>query len=482
MTVRARFKEPITIHNVSFGNRLLRSSVGGRTCNYDGTVTDIWKNFEKRFADGGVGGIISTTFHVHEKRLSPPQYPSLATKRHMLHLKQRLPEIQQGGRCRYVVQIGDPGYVTYSSLFAEDEDGLSSSDGRDFGFGYNNRRRAMSTKQIEQSIAEHAAAALRARLAGADGVEITAGKGYLIHQFLNPAVNRRRDDWGGSEDARFRLLEEILKAVRAEVGEDFLVGVRLSGADFNASPLLLAAGRWPSPLVSAHLRRGNDVQQMARYAKRMQGVDYLHVVAGYGFPNPHDVAGAFPFEEIRIFFDSVRHLSAKAKWRAALAHFPLPVRALHWLTNLGWDPAFRSLSLANEIKKQVPGMTVITNGNYETRESIDEGLEHCDMVSMARALIANPQMVSLYLNHDKDVPEKERCTRCNRCVGRTTTGPLGCYDVSRFGGSNARMFEEIMKWNQPDCVAGEEDERVAVRQPMRECQSSGISSPASMPP
>jgi len=53
---------------------------------------------------------------------------------------------------------------------------------------------------------------------------------------------------------------------------------------------------------------------------------------------------------------------------------------------------------------------------------------------MARALIANPTLVSGYLNNGKDVPEKERCTRCNRCVGRTTTGPLGCYDVSRFGG------------------------------------------------
>jgi NADH:flavin oxidoreductases, Old Yellow Enzyme family len=463
MTVGPKFKEPITIHDVSFSNRLLRSSIGGRTCNYDGTVTDIWKNFEKRFADGGVGGIISTTFHVHEKRLSPPQYPSIATRRHMLHLKKRLPEIQQGGRCRYIVQIGDPGYVTYSSLFSEDDDGLSSSDGRDFAFGYNNRRRAMSTKQIEQSIAEHAAAALRAREAGADGVEIVAGKGYLIHQFLNPAINRRQDDWGGSEDARFRLLDRILKAVRAAVGKDFLLGVRLSGADFNASPLLLAAGRWPSPLVSAALRRGNDVHQMARYAKRMQGVDYLHVVAGYGFPNPHDVPGAFPFREVRCFFDSVRHLSGKAKWRAALAHLPMPERALHWFTNLGWDPSFRSLSLANEIKKQLPSMTVITNGCYETLESINEGLEHCDMVSMARALIANPKLINTYLNHDRDVPEKERCTRCNRCVGRTTTSPLGCYDVSRFGGSYARMFAEIMKWNQPDRVPGEEDRPVHFR-------------------
>ena len=146
-------------------------------------------------------------------------------------------------------------------------------------------------------------------------------------------------------------------------------------------------------------------------------------------------------------------------------HLPVPERALHWLTNLGWDPAFRSLGLANEIEKQLPSMPVITNGCYETLESIDEGLEHCDMVSMARALIANPKLISTYLNNGEDVPEEERCTRCNRCVGRTTTGPLGCYDVSRFGGSYSRMFGEIMKWNQADRVAGEEDELASEVQP-----------------
>ena len=76
------------------------------------------------------------------------------------------------------------------------------------------------------------------------------------------------------------------------------------------------------------------------------------------------------------------------------------------MTNLGWDPSFRSLGLANEIKKQLPSMTVITNGCYETLESIDQGLEHCDMVSMARALIANPELISAYLNNDRDVPKR----------------------------------------------------------------------------
>lgn len=117
-------------------------------------------------------------------------------------------------------------------------------------------------------------------------------------------------------------------------------------------------------------------------------------------------------------------------------------------------------------------MPVITNGCCETLESIDEGLEHCDMVSMARALIANPELISTYLNNGKDVPEEERCTRCNRCVGRTTTSPLGCYDVSRFGGSYSDMFCEIMRWNQADRAAGEENECASDSSPMPERPSA----------
>src|SRR5262245_36236632 len=135
--------DPFTINGVQFENRMLRSSVGGRTCNYDGTVTDVWKNFERRFAEGGLGGIISTTFHVNQDRLSPPQYPSIAGPKFVPHLKKYIAAIKDGNRCKYIVQIGDPGYSTYSSLFAEERDAKSSFRGFDFAFGYNNLRRTM---------------------------------------------------------------------------------------------------------------------------------------------------------------------------------------------------------------------------------------------------------------------------------------------------------------------------------------------------
>src|SRR5690242_18440207 len=186
MTDSAIF-DPFTINRTAFKNRLLRSSVGGRMSNYDATVTDVWKNFEKRFADGGVSGIISTTFHVNKDRVSPMQYPSIAQDRFVPYLKKFIAGIKRDAPdCRYIVQIGDPGYTTYMSLFPKEQDSRSSSSGFDFGFGYNNRRTAMSEAEIEKAISDFADAAGRVQAAGADGVEITATKGYLIHQFLNP--------------------------------------------------------------------------------------------------------------------------------------------------------------------------------------------------------------------------------------------------------------------------------------------------------
>lgn len=449
--------DPLPINKVVFNNRILRSSVGGRTCNYDGTVTDVWKNFEKRFADNGVGGIISTTFHVNKDRLSPPQYPSIADGKYVPYLKKYIPKIRRDGECKYIVQIGDPGYTTYSSLFPEDRDAVSSSSGFDGAFGYSNTRREMSEKEIQTSIAEFVAAAGRVSETGADGIEITATKGYLIHQFLNPGINRRNDAWGGDAQRRFHFLERIVEDVRNKVGPDYLFGIRLSAADFNYNPVLLAIFRSPWPFLSRELRLGNELPQMLEYGRKLKDlkVDYLHVVSGYGFPNPRDVPGQFPFDEIRMFFDSVRHLSLKAAVRAAAVHFP-PDFLMRWLLNLGWHfkPAI-NLEFAREFKRHV-GLPVITNGGFQDRTLIESALsesEHgrldaCDLVSMARPLIANCDLVEQF-RRGINVPDRA-CTHCNKCVGRTTTSPLGCYDISRFDGSQEKMVKEILKWNRAD--------------------------------
>jgi 2,4-dienoyl-CoA reductase (NADPH2) len=133
----------------------------------------------------------------------------------------------------------------------------------------------------------------------------------------------------------------------------------------------------------------------------------------------------------------------------------LPPSFGRWLTNLGWryDQGI-NLELAREFKQDpgLQGMAVIANGGFQQRSFIEQAIDSggCDLVSMARALIANPGLIRDFAS-GKDRPEIP-CTYCNKCVGRTGTSPLGCYDISRFNFSQRDMFEQIMAWNQPDPV------------------------------
>ncbi len=92
---------------------------------------------------------------------------------------------------------------------------------------------AITKTQIDDLIAHFAAAARRVRDAGLDGVDIHASSGYLLHEFLSPALNKRTDEYGGSAENRMRLLIEVIAAVREAVGDgDFAVGVRLPNEDY----------------------------------------------------------------------------------------------------------------------------------------------------------------------------------------------------------------------------------------------------------
>src|SRR5882757_4363897 len=104
----------------------------------------------------------------------------------------------------------------------------------------------MGEPEIEEIIGCFASAAKRCQEGGLDGVEIHAAHGYLIHQFLSPITNRRADRWGGSLENRMRFLQEILRAVRKAVGDDYVVGVRYSASQATGS------------LGEAEIRQVND--------------------------------------------------------------------------------------------------------------------------------------------------------------------------------------------------------------------------------
>ena len=435
--------EPYQIKGLHFKNRVVRSSIGGRTSYYDGTVTSAFKNFEKRFAEHDVAGIISATISVNNDRTSPMEYPKISDDRYIKPLAAAIKAVQQYD-CRYIIQIGDTGGATHTSLLSQQGDAKSSSTLFDLFYGYHNLHKAMSLEEIDLTIREFAEAARRVRETGADGLEITASKGYIIHQFLNPGINRRKDQYGGSADNRFRLLEEIVKAARHKVGDDFPIGIRLSAADYNYQPLnLRLPPRWP--LKQWYF--GNTIEDNLYFATKLKvlGIDYLHIDKGYGFPNPKGLTGDFPIPEMRMFYNSNRHLSTKA-WIRSMVFNALPNFILSPIANIGWGyvPAI-SADDARRFK-EATGLPVISNGGYQDRKEMEESLTEgkADLLAMARPLLANVDLLH-QLKAGKASPDRP-CSHCNRCVVRTANYPLGCYDLSRFA-SQEEMEKQIMEWS-----------------------------------
>lgn len=432
---------PVTIGNVTFKNRLLRSSLGGRTAYYDGTVNEAWETFESRFASGGVAGIISATLTVDHDRWAPLEYPAISHDKYIGPLSEKIGRLKKRYDCHYIIQVGDPGYHTQTSLLSQQHaDGATASSGFDPLYGYTNRRRQMPVPEIKRTVENFAKAARRVKAIGCDGIELTISKGYLIHQFLNPGTNRRSDEYGGSLEDRCRLLKEVVEAIRDAVEGKFLFGVRLSARDYNRHPWPALArfgpGLWPSALT-----RGNDLPDMLEVAGWLErlGVNYLHISSGFGFINPKENPGAFPTPEVRMFCDSTRHLGSKARTRALWLQL-CPERLLNYLLNIGWpkpDPQtdfanrITNLDDALEFKRKLPNMTVIVNGGFQNRSYVEGALASgCDMVSMGRPLLANPRLPKMF-EHNIERP-KQPCTFCNRCTVRTTLFPLACYDLERF--------------------------------------------------
>jgi 2,4-dienoyl-CoA reductase (NADPH2) len=301
----------------------------------------------------------------------------------------------------------------------------------------------MTLAEVEEEVEKFGQAARRVRETGSDGIEVTASKGYIIHQFLNPVTNRRSDRYGGSVEKRFQLLREVVLRVRKAVGPDFLFGIRLSAEDHNYLPVNL---RFPPVWPLRDYYFGNTLERNLDYARELErlGIDYLHVDSGFGFINPKGNPGSYPIDEIRLFANATRHLSTKAAVRATLVNLvPKPIAAA--LFGAGWKyrPAANA-DYASEFKKALK-IPIIANGGFQEMDVIESTLgKKCDMIAMARALLANPDLLKSFAS-GKNRPAVP-CTFCNRCCSRTAVLPLGCYDRTRFPSQDV-MEAQILDWS-----------------------------------
>ena len=217
--------------------------------------------------------------------------------------------------------------------------------------------RKLSDKQILSTIDDYARCANLAKKAGYDGVEIMGSEGYLINQFLSRHVNQRDDRWGGDIEGRMRFAVELVKAIRAKVGEKFIICFRLSMIDL--------------------VQDGNTMEEVIIVAKALEqaGVTLLNTGIGWHEARIPTIVTSVP----RAAFVNV---TAEVK-----QHVSIPVIA------------------SNRINMPETAEQILADGQ-------------ADMIQMARPFLADPYWVNK--TAENRVNEINTCIACNQaCLDHT---------------------------------------------------------------
>ena len=280
--------QPLKFRNLTVKNRVFRSNISGRFDNYDGSGNQARINWEVKFARGGVGAIISSFVPVHINGRILPNYATI-DKDDKIPFWRKLGEEVHKFDCKYIMQLSHGGRQR-DVPGIEFPTNMSSTDTPDPLHGFECRR--MTLADIKDTVNNFAEGARRAREAGLDGVELHGANGYLITQFLSSAINDRTDEYGGPLENRARFVIEIVKAIRAKVGKDFHLQMKISATDHNNALLLLKLEK-----------PGNTVADSIQVCKWLvdAGADSIHVSTGSSFPHPRNPCGSdFPTHRRRL--------------------------------------------------------------------------------------------------------------------------------------------------------------------------------------
>lgn len=215
----------IQIGELTLRNRIV-STGHDTTMPTAGRVNEALIAYHEARAAGGVGLIVAQVTGVHESARYT-NHVLMGSDDSCIDGFSRLAERVHAHGAKVFVQLFHPGREMTESLDGSAPIAWSASVSPSERFHV--IPRAMGLAMIRDVIAGYGETAKRLQQAGVDGVEIVASHGYLPSQFLNPTVNRREDQYGGSPENRRRFLGEALDSVRAATGTGFVVGMRISG-------------------------------------------------------------------------------------------------------------------------------------------------------------------------------------------------------------------------------------------------------------
>ena len=222
-------KTPITIRNITLANRLVLPPMATARSD-NGRVSPQLLDYYRERAEGEAPGLIITEHsYMDLKGKAGPNQVSIAEPSDIAGLKKLVDTIHAAGPAKVFAQINHAGSSTNPSVTAHQPEAPSPVLHPTYKDAV--LPLEMRESRIREIVKEFTDAAVRAKSAGYDGVEIHSAHGYLLNQFYSPLTNHRTDGYGGDLDSRLRIHREIIESVRRALG-DYPIAVRLGGCDY----------------------------------------------------------------------------------------------------------------------------------------------------------------------------------------------------------------------------------------------------------
>lgn len=317
---------PIQIGPITVPNRFVVSPMGNNFANTDGSMSDRSLNYYNKRAQGGFGLITFEATVVYKEAKGGPRKPCLFDDSTIDSFKRVIDACHESG-AKISIQLqhaGPEGNAGVAGYPLKSASSIPSALGRDIP-------ETMSAEEIYKLIEAYGDAALRAKKAGADAVEVHCAHGYLINSFISPRTNKRVDEFGGNFENRMRLPRLVIENIRKKVGNSMAIICRINSSDEVAGGLDI-----------------HDSSVIAAYLEDC-GVDALHVSRAV-------------------------HLKDEYMWAPTVVH------------------AGFNAELVTEIKKAVNIPVIIVGRFTEPHYAeilVREG--RCDLVAFGRQSLADPE-------------------------------------------------------------------------------------------
>jgi 2,4-dienoyl-CoA reductase-like NADH-dependent reductase (Old Yellow Enzyme family) len=365
-----------TIGNLELSNRLIRTASHEGLADSRGCPTQDQFEFYRGFVRGGIGMVITGYAGISQSGKSALYHMTMIDSDDLIPSHRKLVDQVHEIGGKIVLQIAHCGRQTWSKVTGQP---LQAPSAVPCGF-YRERPKEMTPKEIERVIDDFGQAALRAKAAGYDGVQIHGAHGYLLSTFLSRHANKRQDRWGGSSRKRFRIVGRTLEKVRRAVGVDYPVMIKLNTYERAV--------------------RGIKAVDCIRYAKMVDETDCCDAIelsCGTNEGGFIMARGKFPTEAIFKFMRPYcrYHYLVKLFMKTFIVPF----------IKIKQPPFQEAYNLETAAKvKEITSLPIITVGGMRSKSLMEKAVDskQTDFVSMARPLIMEPDLPNKFRAGESD--------------------------------------------------------------------------------